>query len=641
MMHRSTLLALALSVALLTAGGAQGVGALAETGSPSPQAITQSSGGGENVSVGVGQQLSTVISTTGVTTASSISEDLFEQRFANASEEERAELIVRRAATISDDADALESEFQNATQAYRNGTISTSSYAQRLATFNVRAETLVESATDLQERTSNVSDLELSAAGYNDTDLESAIETVDSLTGTGLATIHERFTGDGDADLSLELDEGLSVAAEEDGSFAREYEQEGDDNTTLLVNQSVALETARETLQSVENASWKLEDSDIDTEDGTYEFEFNLKTTNVTGDAEVTIDGSSGAVVSLEEAIEYEPFSEDEDDESDEGEDERDEDAEDEDESDDGNEDDETDDEEEDDADEEDDEVDDDEEEADEDVDVELVLTSGNVTPGGTVTVRALQEGEPVENLTVMVNDTLVGQTDANGKLSLTLPDRSTEIEAGDAELSIEFDDSEHEERELYRQLQVNGTATNGSVSVSVTYDGTGVENASVWVNDEMVGQTDSSGALSFDVGNQSELEVEIVKGAFEAELEFEQQNGTLTLTEVAHEGDGDKAESHDDDEDEEDEEDEEDADEESDGDDGDDDEESTETDEETDDDGADDGDETDSTSDDSTTDGVEEETADDGDGETSDGDSDGEDDEEEDGDDESDEDDG
>jgi hypothetical protein len=65
------------------------------------------------------------------------------------------------------------------------------------------------------------------------------------------------------------------------------------------------------------------------------------------------------------------------------------------------------------------------------------------------------------------------------------------------------------------------GAVTQGeNATVQVRDDGTSVENASVVVNGEVVGETNADGELTFVVPNDRELDVEITAGDREAELE-------------------------------------------------------------------------------------------------------------------------
>lgn len=568
MTTRSTSLAVLLSLALVLSGVGTTVGAVPLSAVAGDQSSLQTAGSGENVSAGVGQQLSTVISTTGVTTSSSISTHLFDRQFENASESERARLVARRAATLESAASALRGEFDNATAAYRNGDLSTDTYAQRLANSHARAMAIIDGGRELRQAAQNVSALELRAAGYDPATLEAALDSVRSLSGSGLAAIRDQFTGASDVEVLLDATDGLSITADDEGEFAREFERADDGNLTLSIAQSVALETARNALSEVENGTWHVVGGDIDVSEGIYDFEFDLSTRNISGTAEVTVDGSSGSILALEEEIEQEDergdddgaetADRDADDQDGPGDDERDErDAEDDRDEDEGNDTDTDDDRDDDQGDEDDRRADSEEsDEGDDGDDAEFVLlvAEGRLSPGERITLQVLADGMPVPNVSVEVEDVVVGSTGPNGTLRVTVPEHSTEIEAGEATLSLEFD-GEREDAEVFERLETEASLSNGTVTVIIEFDNESVENASVWVNDRMVGRTDADGQLVFDIGSDSELELEgdseleleVVKGAYEAELEYEIQAGSLVLTESSHEGDGDKVDADED----------------------------------------------------------------------------------------------
>jgi hypothetical protein len=462
------------------------------------------------VNVTAGAQLSTVLAATESEVTAEFEESAFEAEYESADAEARAEAIADRAESLRERATEIREDYREATEAYQEGEITRDQYAQRLATLNARAGTVVDGYDRLQQRAANVSALELRAAGYNETAAREAVRSLDNVSGTGASALLERFTGQSEGEVEIETENGFAVSVtSEDGEQSREFERPGDDDTSLDVNQSVALSTARAALTET-NGSWDLQRASIDREDGVYEFEFRLDANDSSGEAEVAVDGSSSEILSLEEEIERA------DDEDEEREDE----AENE--------------EREDEA---------DEEDEDEERDLALVVAGGTVNASETITVRALADGEPVENVTVSLNGEPVGETNADGELNVTLPARGeVELTAGE-EGELEFDLGE-EEDEVIRKFATEASLEDGTVTVTVSYDGDAVRNATMYANDETVGTTDADGTVSFDLGNETEeLELEIVKGAFETELEYTIDSGTLTLVESEHEGDGDHAE--------------------------------------------------------------------------------------------------
>lgn len=69
------------------------------------------------------------------------------------------------------------------------------------------------------------------------------------------------------------------------------------------------------------------------------------------------------------------------------------------------------------------------------------VTVDGDIEPNATVTVTVTHNGSPVENATVTLNGEVVGQTDADGQLEVTLPE-----DLGDeVEIEVETEDAEGE----------------------------------------------------------------------------------------------------------------------------------------------------------------------------------------------------
>lgn len=84
--------------------------------------------------------------------------------------------------------------------------------------------------------------------------------------------------------------------------------------------------------------------------------------------------------------------------------------------------------------------------------------------------------------------------------------------------------------------VDASTTYDNGTVTVTVTSDGDGVENVTVYTDDEKVGTTDENGTVTFETSATDELEVELEKGNFEGELEYVIRDGSLVLTEESYE---------------------------------------------------------------------------------------------------------
>ena len=377
---------------------------IAQTNSATRTAQTQTD---SRVNARVGPQLSTVIDVSSDEVQTEFDNTAFELSVEGASEEARAEVIAERADELRDRAESIHDDFDEATEAYEDGDLTKSEYAQRLAVLNARATNLLNSYEQLRQRAATVSEPELRAAGVTQSALDRSVENLNRVTGTGTTALRKQFTGESDGEIELETENGLSIEVEsEDGERSREFERPRDDTDTVTVSQSAALETARGALSSV-GGNWVLTSSEVDEDDGAYEFAFGLRNAaNLTGEAEVAVDGSSGDIFSLEEEIEPR----DGDGEA---------------------------------ADEED----------DSDRELTMVVAEGTPGPNERITVQVLANGEPAENVPVSLNDRLVGTTDSDGRVTVTLPaadeaELTAETDDAEAELEFEFEDAEEDDQE-------------------------------------------------------------------------------------------------------------------------------------------------------------------------------------------------
>jgi hypothetical protein len=368
---------------------------------------TQTAQADSRVNARVGPQLSTVIDISSDEVQTDFDNTAFELSVEGASEEAQAEVIAERASELRDRAESIHDDFEEATEAYEEGDLTTSEYAQRLAVLNARATNLLNSFEQLRQRATNVSALDLEAAGLSQSALDRSVENLSSVTGTGARALLKQFTGESDGEIELETENGLSIEVEsEDGEQSREFERPRDDTDTVTVSQSVALETARGALSSV-GGDWALTGSEVDEDDGVYEFAFMLRNvSNVTGEAEISVDGSSGDIFSLEEEIEPREEGGEATDEGD-----------------------------------------------DADRGLTMVVVEGTPGPNERITVQVLANGEPAGNVAVYLNDRPVGTTGNDGRLTVALPaadeaELTAETDDDDAELEFEFEDAEEDEQE-------------------------------------------------------------------------------------------------------------------------------------------------------------------------------------------------
>jgi archaellum component FlaF (FlaF/FlaG flagellin family) len=174
---------------------------------------------------------------------------------------------------------------------------------------------------------------------------------------------------------------------------------------------------------------------------------------------------------------------------------------------------------------------------ADDEDEEETELAADVRYDNGTVEVTVTQNGSAVENATVAANGEDVGTTDANGTLAFetnVTEELEIEITSGEQELEQEYvledgelvseEDDEDEDAELAADVSYD----NGTVDVTVTQNGSAVENATVAANGEDVGTTDANGTLTFETNATEELEIEITSGEQELELEYTIEDGEL-----------------------------------------------------------------------------------------------------------------
>jgi hypothetical protein len=365
---------------------------------------TQAAQTDARVNARAGPQLSTVIDVSSDEVRTDVDNTAFELSVEGASEEAKADVIAERADALRDRAESLRDDLDEATEAYEEGDLTRSEYARRLAVLNARATNLLNSYEQLRQRAADVSATELRAAGVTQSALDRSVENLSSVTGTGTNALLKQFTGESAGEIELETENGLSIEVEsEDGERSREFERPRDDTDTVTVSQSAALETARGALSSV-GGQWILSSSEVDEDGGAYEFAFVLRNAaNLTGEAEVAVDGSSGDIFSLEEEIEP----------RDEADDERD----------------------------------------DSDRELTMVVAEGTPGPNERITVQVLANGEPAENVAVYLNGRPVGTTDSDGRVTVTLPatdeaELTAETDDAEAELEFEFEDVEEDEQE-------------------------------------------------------------------------------------------------------------------------------------------------------------------------------------------------
>ena len=454
-----------------------------------------------SVNATVGQQLSTIIGASSSKVQTDYEESAFAATLADANATARADIMADRAGELRTRSESILTEYRTVTAAYRAGNLTRSEYAQRLALLNVRASSVQNSYQRFERVSSNTSRFDLQTAGVNLTSLEATVERLDTVTGPGVTTLRSRYTGTSDAELDLEIRDGLSIeASSENGERAREFERPRDGDNSVGISQADALRTARSALSAPDNTRWTLVESTVERGDGSYEFAFALRnTTAATGEAEVSVDASSGEVFELESEIERDdrPATESDDARA----------------------------------------------AGFKDRELALVIADGTPAPGEEIVVRAAAGGDSVSNATVRLNERVVGETDEKGTVTVTLPaDDDAELSArrGEAEGSLDIDLDVEEETRSVEGVELDSQLDNetGTVTTTIAHAGDGVENASVSVNGRQVAETGADGVATFviDTAAVDEVELTVTKGEFELEVTYGISDGSLVRADVLDE---------------------------------------------------------------------------------------------------------
>ncbi len=160
-----------------------------------------------------------------------------------------------------------------------------------------------------------------------------------------------------------------------------------------------------------------------------------------------------------------------------------------------------------------------------------------------TVTVSVTSNDTAVDNASVAVNGSSAGTTDENGTLQFGLDNRSA------VEIGVTVDNTtqsttyEVVDGSLVEQTEPtdettdfvsDATLDNETVTLSVTSNGTAVENATVAVNGSDVGSTDANGTLQFPLENRSAVEIAVTVDGTTQTMTYEVVAGELVTQESA-----------------------------------------------------------------------------------------------------------
>jgi hypothetical protein len=373
--------AFALAVAALVCGAAVG-GTL--TGSDA--------GFKDRAEAETGQQVATVIAVTDEEVRRDVGVSAIAAAARRGDGDALAAALAERAATLAERGDRIASEFETATAAYENGTLTADEYAWRLALLHARAGAVSDGIDHVERRAADVPQTALADAGYDAADVAETRETIDPLTGRGLAALLAQYTGEAGGSFTVETDGGLSIEVETDeGEYSREFERErAGDGGPVEIDALTALAAARDALSAADGA-WYPTELELDRDDGVYELAFVYWSGTHVGEAEVAVDAATGEVFSLE--AEREPHD---------GSASR----------------------------------------------LGVDVRDGSLEPGGTVTLAVEHDGEPAAGATVFLDGEAAGDTDDAGTVTVSLP-RGDEVEVSvehrdaETELELGFDPSE------------------------------------------------------------------------------------------------------------------------------------------------------------------------------------------------------
>ncbi|MFB6292730.1 MAG: hypothetical protein ABEH60_00525, partial [Halonotius sp.] len=254
--------------------------------------------------------------------------------------------------------------------------------------------------------------------------------------------------------------------------------------------------TARNVLSTDVDGGWTLEEAERKQEYGTYRFEFSFSGPKYTGEAKVDVDGETGEIFEFEEELEPRER----------------------------------------------------EDETETDRELTISVVEGTAAPGAEIALRVTDGTDPVGNASVTINDADAGLTDADGRLTVTLPDTAdVKIEAtageSDGEREFEFEsaenvtenesqndqneteskDDETDDSESLSILVNSGDPAPGAtVTLEVTGNGEAVTDAAVTINGEPAGQTDADGQLTVTLPDAEDVKIEATAGDSDGEREFE-----------------------------------------------------------------------------------------------------------------------
>ena len=102
------------------------------------------------------------------------------------------------------------------------------------------------------------------------------------------------------------------------------------------------------------------------------------------------------------------------------------------------------------------------------------------------------------------------------------------DAEEDDSDADNEIDDTDNADNETDVAFASDATLDNGTVTVSVTQNDSAVGNATVVVNESVVGATDANGTVAFDLGNRSAVELSVSVDSVTQTTVYAVEDGSL-----------------------------------------------------------------------------------------------------------------
>ena len=279
------------------------------------------------VPVGVGAKLSTVIGAAEVDVQSAVDQSEFDLEVSSADSEDASQEFRNRSVTLVNRRAEIQSDLRALRDQVSRGNISESSYAREVALIHARSVALEQAyqhfeqtyASTIQVSEIGAGDQNQSVSGPNgnlsgvqnesgseaaggvvgptNASLAAEAAAAAQLNSRTRAAVFDQLTGVVAGEIRLRFGDGVEIEIERgDGVVSRSWERPGDGDQSFLIGPETASEQASTVLPSLSQRQWVANGSPEELGDGTYELEYYLLG-NPGTDLQVTVDGSSGAIV--------------------------------------------------------------------------------------------------------------------------------------------------------------------------------------------------------------------------------------------------------------------------------------------------------------------------------------------------------